>query len=45
LIGDHGINPDRILAQGVGYLAPIAPNTTDENRDKNRRVEAILDQD
>ncbi len=45
LVGDHGINPDRIVAQGVGYLAPIAPNTSDENRDKNRRVEAILDQD
>ena len=45
MINDHGINPDRILAQGVGYLAPIAPNTTDENREKNRRVEAILDQD
>ena len=44
LIKNHQIDPARIVAQGIGYLAPIAPNTTDENRDKNRRVEAILDQ-
>ena len=29
----------RLDARGVGFLAPMAPNTTEENRAKNRRVE------
>lgn len=42
LIREHGISPERIEAQGVGYLAPIASNLTEEGRQKNRRVEAML---
>ena len=42
LIQAHGIAPDRIEAHGVGYLAPIASNATEEGRKANRRVEAIL---
>lgn len=42
LIAAYGIAPDRIEAHGVGYLAPIASNLTEEGRKANRRVEAIL---
>lgn len=42
LIEEHGIDPARIDAEGMGYLAPIASNLTQEGRDQNRRVEAIL---
>ena len=42
LIDAYGIPPAQIEAQGVGYLSPIATNLTDEGRQKNRRVEAIL---
>ncbi len=42
LIESHGIAGDRIEADGVGYLSPIAPNTTEAGRAENRRVEAVL---
>lgn len=37
-----GAAQERIEAHGVGYLAPRAPNTTEEGRRANRRVEAVL---
>lgn len=37
-----GIAPERIEAEGMGYLAPIASNLTAAGREANRRVEAIL---
>jgi len=42
LIEVYAIPPTQIEAQGVGYLSPIASNLTEEGRQKNRRVEAIL---
>lgn len=42
LIESHGVSPDQLEAEGVGYLAPVAPNTTPERREANRRVEAVL---
>ena len=36
---DHGINPSRLLAKGYGETMPRFPNTSEENRAKNRRVE------
>ncbi len=42
LISAHGIAPDRIEAEGMGYLAPVASNLTAQGREANRRVEAIL---
>lgn len=41
-IGTYGADADRVMAEGVGYLAPIAPNLTPEGRERNRRVEAVL---
>ena len=34
-----GIEPTRIRAVGYGKTRPLAPNTTDENRRLNRRIE------
>ena len=35
----RGINPKRIQVSGKGELAPLVPNTSEANRQKNRRVE------
>ncbi|MBD3765792.1 MAG: OmpA family protein, partial [Rhodobacterales bacterium] len=37
-----GADPARVVAEGVGWLAPRATNLTDEGRQRNRRVEAVL---
>lgn len=42
LVGSLGTNRAQISAEGVGYLAPLASNLTDDGREKNRRVEVIL---
>lgn len=42
LIANHGVPAAQVEAEGVGYLAPIAPNSTDAGREANRRVEAVL---
>jgi OOP family OmpA-OmpF porin len=42
LIGSYGADPDRIRAEGAGYLAPVASNLTPEGQAANRRVEAVL---
>jgi outer membrane protein OmpA-like peptidoglycan-associated protein len=34
-----GIKKDRVDGKGYGSTQPIAPNTTEENRQRNRRVE------
>jgi outer membrane protein OmpA-like peptidoglycan-associated protein len=39
---DRGINEKRITARGRGAAKPIAPNTTEEGRAKNRRVECTI---
>ena len=36
------INPENLTAAGRGEYAPIAPNTSEEGRAKNRRIEVIL---
>jgi outer membrane protein OmpA-like peptidoglycan-associated protein/tetratricopeptide (TPR) repeat protein len=35
----NGINASRLVYKGYGKTEPIAPNTNDENRSKNRRTE------
>jgi OOP family OmpA-OmpF porin len=42
LITQYGVPANQLDAEGMGYLAPIAPNTTPEGREANRRVEAVL---
>lgn len=42
LVTDYGVSRSQIEAQGMGYLAPIAHNQTEEGREANRRVEVIV---
>ena len=42
LIDSYSIAPDRIDAEGAGYLLPIAPLTDPARAAQNRRVEAVL---
>jgi outer membrane protein OmpA-like peptidoglycan-associated protein len=37
-----GINKERVSFKGVGKNKPIVPNTTPENKAKNRRIEFVL---
>ncbi len=42
LLQTYGIAPERVAAEGMGYLAPVGPNTTEVGRSLNRRVEVIV---
>lgn len=42
LIDAYGVDANRLDAQGMGYLSPIASNLTAQGREANRRVEAVL---
>ncbi|MBL4767126.1 MAG: OmpA family protein, partial [Rhodobacteraceae bacterium] len=42
LIDSFDIDPARIQAEGMGYLAPVESNLTAQGREANRRVEVIL---
>jgi len=41
LISKYGISSGRITAKGVGPLAPLSTNQTDEGKKNNRRVELV----
>ncbi|GMT44254.1 MAG: membrane protein [bacterium] len=41
LQSNHSISPDRLYAQGVGPLAPVSTNDTEEGKKLNRRVEFV----
>jgi outer membrane protein OmpA-like peptidoglycan-associated protein len=38
---DRGVAPARITTKGFGFVRPIAPNDTEEGRQKNRRIEFV----
>lgn len=38
----YGVQNDRIEAKGFGGAIPVAPNNTNANRAKNRRVQVVL---
>ncbi len=42
LVERYDVPPERLDAEGMGYLAPISTNRTAEGRRANRRVEAVL---
>ncbi len=42
LVREHRVDPGRLFAAGVGGLAPVATNATDEGRARNRRVELVM---
>jgi OmpA-OmpF porin, OOP family len=42
LVAKHRIAADRLTPAGVGPLAPVATNATEEGRAKNRRVELVV---
>lgn len=41
LTKDYGIDGGRLDPHGVGPLAPVAPNTTEDGKQLNRRVELV----
>jgi outer membrane protein OmpA-like peptidoglycan-associated protein len=41
LVSQHGVSESRLKGYGVGPLAPVATNDTEEGRAKNRRVELV----
>lgn len=42
LVSAYDIPRGQLESGGMGYLSPVAPNTTPEGREANRRVEAVL---
>ena len=42
LAAEHGVDAGRLTTRGWGEAKPVADNATDEGRQRNRRVEAIV---
>jgi len=42
LVEKDGLDPTRVSVAGYGEFRPRVPNTTDENRQQNRRVDIVL---
>ena len=43
LVNSFGIDRSRLTARGYGKTRPIADNSTEQGRQKNRRIDAIID--
>lgn len=42
-LGYDGVDSGRVRSKGLGTRSPLAPNDTDEGRNRNRRVEVIIE--
>lgn len=42
LVDQFGLDKSRLFAEGIGFLMPLAANSTEEGRNLNRRVEAVI---
>lgn len=42
LMQQHGLKPERVTIVGYAEYKPLVPNTTPENRAKNRRVDIVI---
>jgi len=42
LIGESKVKPQRLCANGYGEFHPVAPNDSEQNKQKNRRVEIVI---
>lgn len=42
LIQQYGLDPKRFSSLGYGEYRPLYPNTSEENRQKNRRVDIVI---
>lgn len=42
ILVEDGVNPERLIAVGYGQFKPVVPNTSEENRKKNRRVDIVI---
>ena len=45
LVKEYGVDPARLTAAGKGKFNPVADNSTNEGRSKNRRTEIVLNPD
>ena len=45
LVKEYGVDPARLTAAGKGKFNPVAHNSTNEGRAKNRRTEIVLNPD
>lgn len=43
LVEQYGIDRSRLSAKGYGFTRPIADNATEDGKQKNRRIEAVID--
>jgi OmpA-OmpF porin, OOP family len=43
MVQNCGIDRSRLTAKGYGMTRPVADNATDEGKQKNRRIEAVID--
>jgi chemotaxis protein MotB len=42
MINKHGLNPEKVSVVGYSEYRPLVPNTSAENRTRNRRVDIVI---
>ncbi|MFH2070590.1 MAG: flagellar motor protein MotB [Elusimicrobiota bacterium] len=42
MVNEEDVAPERFAVAGYGEFRPVAPNDTEDNRGKNRRIEIVL---